>query len=292
MADAGTGGAGFSRPGNVRPEGRPSTQETSSGRASAKSPAPSANKRISLFHAGGAEAEVEEVFRRILASGEPLDQVEIVCASEGLATLIWEKALRYEWPVTIAKGLPATLTRPGRALIGLTEWIEDDFAAGRLRRLLQSGDVSLPPALGIRPARAARMLVKAKAAWGRETYRLSLGSLEQKLPSPRRGSRRVHRRRARGSADDAPTRPTRSRPGSSRLIDSVPAPDADGHVDLQGLVTCALAFVKDAATRHVALDRLAAAARSRRQSRTSTPSGPSAPRSTRRCASSASASRA
>jgi hypothetical protein len=38
--------------------------------------------RIDLFHAGGREAEIEEVFRRILAAGAPLDQVEIACASD------------------------------------------------------------------------------------------------------------------------------------------------------------------------------------------------------------------
>ena len=37
---------------------------------------------IDLFHAGGREAEIEEVFRRILATGASLDQVEIACASD------------------------------------------------------------------------------------------------------------------------------------------------------------------------------------------------------------------
>ena len=36
---------------------------------------------MDLFHAGGREAEIEEVFRRILAAAVPLDQVEIACAS-------------------------------------------------------------------------------------------------------------------------------------------------------------------------------------------------------------------
>src|SRR5262245_5463182 len=41
----------------------------------------SGENKIALFQAGGREAEVDEVFRRILASGAPLDQVEIACAS-------------------------------------------------------------------------------------------------------------------------------------------------------------------------------------------------------------------
>jgi ATP-dependent helicase/nuclease subunit B len=93
---------------------------------------------IDLFHAGGREAEIEEVFRRILATGAPLDQVEIACASDAHVGLVWEKALRHDWPVTLGTGIPATFTRPGRALIGLCDWIETDFAAGYFRRLLRA----------------------------------------------------------------------------------------------------------------------------------------------------------
>ena len=59
---------------------------------------------IQLFHAGGREAEIDEVFRRILASGAPLDDCEIACGSDEHVALVWEKALRREWPVgTIAR---------------------------------------------------------------------------------------------------------------------------------------------------------------------------------------------
>ena len=57
-----------------------------------------------------------------------LDQVEIACGSDAHIALVWEKALRHIWPVTLGAGIPATLTRPGRALIGLCDWIETDFA--------------------------------------------------------------------------------------------------------------------------------------------------------------------
>jgi hypothetical protein len=149
-----------------------------------------------FFVAGGNEAEIEEVMRRVLTSGAPLDDVEICAASHSLPALIWEKCLRYEWPVTMADGIPASMTRPGRALLAFAEWIEDDFAAGRLRKMLQSGDVRLraadpsdprtpgpsdpehPRALGpFGPSQAAKLLLKAQCAWGRDTYRLALGRL-------------------------------------------------------------------------------------------------------------------
>ena len=131
---------------------------------------------IDLFHAGGREAEIEEVFRRVLQSGLPLDDIEIACASSEHASLAWEKALRHEWPVTIGPGLPVTFTRPGRALLAFCEWIEGDFHASTLRRLLQSGDVRFPTD-AVTPGQAARLLVKAEAAWGRATYDLSLSHL-------------------------------------------------------------------------------------------------------------------
>src|ERR1039458_5034734 len=118
---------------------------------------------IQLFHAGGRDAEVSEVFRRILALGRSLDEVEISCSTDAYATLTWEKACRYDWPVTLAPGVPATLTRPGRALIGLSSWIESNFAAGVLRRLLQSRDLTLGASFEITAPRAATLLLKSEA---------------------------------------------------------------------------------------------------------------------------------
>ena len=132
---------------------------------------------IHLFHAGGREAEIEEVFRRILAAGASLDQVEIACSSNDHLALVWEKALRHNWPVTLGAGIPATFTRPGRALLGLCDWIETDFSAGHLRRLLQSGDVHVADHEGFTAGQAARLLARAGAGWGRATYTLAFGRL-------------------------------------------------------------------------------------------------------------------
>ena len=212
--------------------------------------------RPSLFQAGGPEAEIEEVFRRILASDATLDDIEIVCASPQYSTLIWEKACRYEWPVTIAGGLPATVTRPGRALLAFTEWIEDDFAAGLLRRLLQSGDIALPDHMSISTGRAARLLVKAQAAWGRDTYRLALGRLARAS-------------RGRADRDDIPAdeREALERRAAEagslaawieKVVTSVPRPADDGQIDLADLVRCAETFVAKVAARANALDAAAA----------------------------------
>jgi hypothetical protein len=215
----------------------------------------------SLFHAGGAEAEIEEVFRRVLSAGVSLDQVEIVCASPAYAPLVWEKAIRYDWRVTTSQGIAAIQTRPGRALLAFTEWIEDDFAAGRLRRLLESGDVRLDEDdQKITPGRAARLLVQAEAAWGRDTYRLALGRLAK--------SSRLAAERDDLALDkrDGLTRRAADADALAAWIGSViasvpaPMPDATGHVDLQAMASSARAFITSHAARASALDHDAATA--------------------------------
>jgi ATP-dependent helicase/nuclease subunit B len=215
--------------------------------------------RLTFFQAGGAEAEVEEVFRRVLASGRPLDRVEIACASIGggsTTSLIWEKALRYGWPVKLATGIPATLTRPGRALVGFADWIEDEFSAGLLRRLLQSGDITLGADTALTPGRAARLLVQAQAAWGRETYRLALG-------------RYATSSRQRADRDDIPADEARwlvtraadadaLRTWLDGVIGAVPVPDGDGRVALHDVVAGARAFLAASGARASALDHAAA----------------------------------
>lgn len=153
---------------------------------------PTTDDTLTMFCAGGREAEVEEVFRRIAAAGGPLDQVEIACPMPEQAALVWEKAQRHEWPVTIGPGIPVALTRPGRALLAFCEWVTGGLAASRLRRILQSGDVHVAPAPRSSPqggeggealtaGQAARLLARAQATWGRQTYAAALGRLGESL---------------------------------------------------------------------------------------------------------------
>jgi ATP-dependent helicase/nuclease subunit B len=242
---------GVSRPRRLR-QG-PQNPEPTNPEPGTRNPEPS----VSLFQAGGLEAEIEEVFRRILTSGSALDTVEIACASDRYSTLIWEKAVRYDWPVTLAAGIPATLTRPGRALLGYAEWIEDDFAAGRLRRLLQSGDVTLGDASTLSPGRASRFLVKAQAAWGRDTYRRALGRMAK--------SERTRAMRDDVSDDDRAHGLARADEADAlaawiaTVVDPLPAGDERHQIELRALVACAERFVADVAAKSSALDHAAAA---------------------------------
>ena len=68
-------------------------------------------------------------------------------------------------------------TRPGRALLGFLDWVESGFPASTLRRLFQSGDLSLKFDEGPSPGQAARLLARAGTTWGRATYLDTLAAL-------------------------------------------------------------------------------------------------------------------
>ncbi|MEO7244447.1 MAG: PD-(D/E)XK nuclease family protein, partial [Rubrivivax sp.] len=190
--------------------------------------------------------------------GAPLDQVEIACASDAHLALVWEKALRHEWPVTMGAGLPAAFTRPGRALLGLCDWIETDFAAGQFRRLLQSGDVQVEEGEGFTAGQAARVLARSEAGWGRATYGLALGRLskrhEKRAVDPDLSD--ADREHAREAADQV----VRVRSWITGLVDSVPTPAEGGTVPLQAVVESVLHFLERRTARSSALDNRAAAA--------------------------------
>jgi RecB family exonuclease len=214
---------------------------------------------IELFAAGGREAEIEEAFRRILAARAPLDQVEIICASDDHMRLAWEKALRHDWPVTLGPGVPAAATRPGRALVGLCDWIETDFSAAHLRHLLQSGDLGLEKEdEGFTASEAARTLARAEAGWGRATYGLSLGSLrksyETRAADPELSD--ADRDAAKGKAELA----AKVQAWVTGLVHSIPEPNKNGQVPLQAVVDVALRFLEDTTARSSQLDHRAAAA--------------------------------
>jgi RecB family exonuclease len=217
----------------------------------------SPESRISLFHAGGHEAEIEEVFRRILAAGAPLDQVEIACGSDAHVALVWEKALRHDWPVTLGPGIPAAFTRPGRALIGLCDWIETDFSAGHLRRLLQSGDLAIGDE-GFTAGQAARLLAHAEAGWGRATYGLALGRLHKEYES--RATDQETSDEDRSDAQVKADRTARVRTWIIGLLASLPVPGSDGKVPLQTVVSGVLDFLDRTTARSNAVDHRAVAA--------------------------------
>jgi ATP-dependent helicase/nuclease subunit B len=221
-------------------------------------PPPARDGTLALFRAGGREAEVEEVFRRVAALGVPLDHVEVVCAHAELGRLVWEKAERHGWAVTLADGLPITETRPARALLGWAAWIERGFPATDLRRLLESGDVRLPFSDGPTAGRAARLLARTGATWGRDTYGPALDALAARERT--RAADPTADATARADAASRAAEITRLRQWVADLVADVPAGQPTDPVALGALLDAATRFVRTVTWRGSARDGAAAVA--------------------------------
>ncbi len=215
----------------------------------------SAPASLQLFRAGGRDAEIEEVFRRILGSGRTLDQIEISCPDPEYAALLWEKACRYDWPVTISAGIPATLTHPGRALLAFCNWIESNFSSGVLHRLLESGDITLGAVEGISPGQAARLLVKSRAGWGRDTYDLCLTRLVSHYQRVADDPGLSEEQRKSGA--EKALRSEKVLGWISQIVATVPGHGESGDVSLQAVAHAVSEFVGSCAVRASALDAAA-----------------------------------
>jgi ATP-dependent helicase/nuclease subunit B len=239
----------------------PATQSDASRLCLLRAPSAAGRARgdgtLEIFHAGGRDAEIDEVFRRVIASGRRLDEVEIVCASDEHALLAWEKARRLDWPATTSRGLPAAMTRPGRALLAWTDWIDGGFAAGDLRRLLLSGDVTplqfTDTEARLSPSQAARLLLRAEATWGRETYDRALGAYASREDARARDDDHADSARRRQRAAQANI----LRSWVASQLDAVPAPSDDGSIEMIAALDAAAHFVAGNASRASDIDAAA-----------------------------------
>ena len=143
-----------------------------------------------LLHASGEENEIREVFRRILESGIPFDQVEILHTDDATyPALVWELAREHGVACTFAGGVAATFTRPGQAALAFLDWIAAGFEAEVLRASLASGALTFervagrpPDAPGTRAV--ARALREAQIGWGAVRHRTALDRRIAELEKP------------------------------------------------------------------------------------------------------------
>ncbi len=142
-------------------------------------PAPAGDGTAEQFRAVGEANEVREVFRRCVARGIPLDQVEILYTQqETYVPLIYERAWNLgaedheSIPVTFAEGLPPRYSRPGRALSGWLAWIREGFSQSVLLWLIRDGLLRMPEAgeTGYGPARLAEVFRAVPVGEGRGRY--------------------------------------------------------------------------------------------------------------------------
>ncbi len=217
-----------------------------------KARAPFQDGTVSVFHALGESNEVREIFRRILQSGIPLDEVEIIVTkTDPYCSLIYEIACSLEIPVSFAGGIPVSWTAPGRALILFLRWLENDFSASILRHLVSGGDITFdhadckgdPPS----PGRAAAIIREAAIGWGRKRYGCRLTSLAksylQKARDAETEGDEERAQWAQHSADEV----LWLNAFVLKILGLVPVPASDGTVNIAQLYGCVVDFLKKCA---------------------------------------------
>lgn len=156
-----------------------------------------------IFRAVGEINEIRHVIRTCLSRGYSLDEVEILHTDPGVyVPLVYETFVSLgsdgatdppELPVTFAEGIPATYSRPGRALIALMDWIGDGYLQAALAQMIQDGLLQLPGAstedfsfIGI-----ASLFRSLPIRMGRERYipaiTAAISHAERQAPSTSKG---------------------------------------------------------------------------------------------------------
>ena len=144
----------------------------------------SKEESLHIFRAYSSSCEVKEVFRRLKASGKGLDEALITYTnSQTYLPLIYAVAESCGLQVTSGEGFQVLLTRSGKLMAGLLRWLEDNYSALHLYRLLSSGCLQVEQNL-----KMARLLRRAAVSWGRKNYLTCLQVLEDALKKDKKNA--------------------------------------------------------------------------------------------------------
>lgn len=182
-----------------------------------QAPRPTGDGSVDMFRAVGETNEVRQALRRCLKEGIPADRVEILHTDYRtyvprileLCSLLFPENAEGP-PVTFSEGIPLSLTRPGRAMLGWISWIREDFSRERLAELVQDGLLFIASGEEDEShfARLAATLRRLPLWRGREGYE----ALYQ-LPCPTQATKGVEFENGEGSPRIGPT------PGREELED-------------------------------------------------------------------------
>ena len=149
--------------------------------------------RVNMFNAVGEINEIRGVLRRCLAAETPFDSVEILHTDTGTyVPLVFETIIRHtgdtsdldNLPVTFAEGIPASMTRPGRALSSLIRWSRSGWTTSFLSRMLSDGLLTITDnSRNIPLAELAALLQRLVPAGNRYTV---LSMLDRQITSLKR----------------------------------------------------------------------------------------------------------
>ena len=136
---------------------------------------------LAFFRAIGPANEIREVFRRCICGAISLDDVELLHSdSATYVPLVHALSHRHSdsdakpVPVTFADGVPAIMSRPGRALSGWLRWIRDGFPQRLLVELLEAGVIQTAKNDRCSPAFLVRLLRPLSIGLGAENYQHQL----------------------------------------------------------------------------------------------------------------------
>ncbi|MBI5250973.1 MAG: hypothetical protein HY912_15905, partial [Desulfomonile tiedjei] len=153
---------------------------------------------VSIFSAVGEVNEVREVFRRCLAQKVPLDEVELLYTDRNAyVPLIYELAarLKHEFSsgegtiATFEEGIPATYSRPGKALTAWTSWIREGFIQSTFVKILEEDVLVLPgEPTDVQRMLMVRLLRSAQIGLGEDRYLPPLESLVRRCDAKLKAS--------------------------------------------------------------------------------------------------------
>lgn len=148
----------------------------------ADAPAPVSDGSVRIVRAVGGVNEVRAVLRNCLSRELPWDDVEILHTDANTyVPLMYEVVSAYvrpdaepneELPVTFAEGLPASYSRPGRALAAWLQWMRDDFPQHTLTKMIKEGLLKIADEEGSSSGfvRLATMFQGLAIGFGRDRY--------------------------------------------------------------------------------------------------------------------------
>jgi ATP-dependent helicase/nuclease subunit B len=161
----------------------------------------------------GESNEVRAVLRGCLESGTPLDEVELLYTDTAYALALVETFAAVdrpdveptdEAPVTFAEGLPCSLSRPGRGLVGWLRWMSGGYPQAALVTLVREGllETGDPDDGRVGFSRLAALLRSIPIGQERERY---LPRIDERIAGVRSRLERVDAEHAEDAGDAAGT---------------------------------------------------------------------------------------
>ncbi|WP_078553953.1 PD-(D/E)XK nuclease family protein [Bacillus alkalicellulosilyticus] len=138
-------------------------------------------KNLSVFSAKTEEIELKHILQKIIENKCMLDQVGIYYTNAGpYALLMYHLSEKNKIPVTFGEGLPITITRPGRLLVGLVKWLQSNYKVQVLVDLIHDGVIDFGKEAPSK-SKVVKLLRALQIGYGKDRYLLQVEKEHVKL---------------------------------------------------------------------------------------------------------------